>query len=206
MYGKLLGSSRVTALRNRGRDRELRPRRDVHVLICSLHDVVDKDSSSGVNRLPLIFLFLTRQEARLREKRHGENILGIVGTLKWTKVRRSLTYLPLELFLWATKGLYQTVCVRSTSDDLFERADKLADQSLELHHRFDGLRIWEMRDIMIRVLEQSVEFFLQLGKPSDKELRVTINRNVWRTCLFEIKLDRTWPRRRVRLSVPKRRW
>ena len=167
MYGKLLGSSRVTALRNRGRDWEFRPRRDVHLRICSLHDVLDKNRSSGVNMLPIRFLFLAREEAGLGESRHGESIVGI-GTLERAKVRRGLTYLLLELFSWLTKGLHQAVCVRSAGDDLLYRADEQANQFQELRHRFSRRWIWETRYVVVCLLEQSVEFSLQLGKPGNK--------------------------------------
>ena len=88
-------------------------------------------------------------------------------------VRCSPTCLLPELLSWLTKSLYQTVCVRGAGDDLLYRADEQADQVWELRHRFSGRWIWETRDIMILLLEQSVEFSLQPGKPSNKELRST---------------------------------
>lgn len=81
----------------------------------------------GVNSSLLRFLYLIREKARLGEK-HSENIVEIAGTLKQMKGRCSPTCLPLELFSWLTKGLYQTVSFKSASDDLLYGVDKEADQ------------------------------------------------------------------------------
>jgi hypothetical protein len=125
IYGKLFGSSRVTALTNRGHGGGRRPGRDVHLRICPRHDVLDKDSSNTVNGLPLRFWFFIREEAGRGENRH---IGPGSRTLKRSEVRRSLTYFFLKLLSWLTQGLYKTIVIRSAGNDVLDRADKLANQ------------------------------------------------------------------------------
>jgi hypothetical protein len=128
IYGKLFGSSRVTALMtNEGHTGGRRPGRDVHLRIRPRHHVIDKDSSNPVNGLPLRFWFFIREEAGQGENRHNLSNVG-PGTLKRSKVRRRLPYFLLELFSWLTQGLYQTTVTRSAGNDVLDRADKLAYQ------------------------------------------------------------------------------
>jgi hypothetical protein len=56
--------------------------------------------------------------------------------------------------------LYQTVVVRSTGDDVLNRADKGAYQFHYLHRWFGGWWIRETRDVIVQLLEQPIELTL----------------------------------------------
>jgi hypothetical protein len=129
----------------------------MYLRVYPLHDIVDKNSSIGVNGLPFRFCFFVRKEAWLRENRRSVDISGF---LKRSKVRCRLANFPLELLSWPTKGLYQTVVVGRTSDDVFDGANKSSYQFHYLHHWLGGRWIRETRDIIINLLEQPVELAL----------------------------------------------
>lgn len=166
-----------------------------------LHDIVDKNCSFGINRLPLQFCFFVRKEAWLREDQCS---IDVSWSLKGSKVRCRLANFLLEFLSWATKSLYQTIVVGRTSNDVIDGPDERAYQLHYFNYWLRGRWIWEIREIVIQLLEKPVELTLQLWKPA-KQLESTPNVQCIEAYRLETKSDRTLPRRRVSLSVPKRR-
>ena len=174
--------------------------KDIYSRVSHLHDVVDENSLIGINGLPLRLCFLIRKKGWLRENWCS---VGTFGSLKWSEVRCRPANVLLELLSWPTKSLYQTIVVGRTSNDLFNGPDKCTYQFHYLHHWLRGWWIRKNRDIIIHLYEQPVELILQLWKPT-KQLKSNPKVRCIEAYRLEINSERTWPRRRVSLSVPKR--
>lgn len=123
---------------------------DRYLRVCPVHDLVNKDKSTCVIQLPFRFCFFSREKVWPRENWRGVDISGL---FKREKVRCRLAYSSLELLLWPEKGLYETILVGSTSDDVLDRADKVTNPFHNLHHWLGGRRIRETRDIFINLLQ-----------------------------------------------------
>jgi hypothetical protein len=143
--------------------------KDIYLRVHPPHNVVHKNSSAGVNGLPLRFYFFIRKEAWLRE---NQRIVDVSGSLKRSKVWCRLADFPLEFLSWATEDLYQAIVVGRTSNYVLDRADKGTYQFHYLDHWLRGRWIWEIRDIIVQLLEQPVELVLELWEPT-KQLKST---------------------------------
>ena len=143
--------------------------KDIYLRVHPRHNVVHKNGPTGVNGLPLRFYFFIRKEAWLRE---NQRIVDVFGPLKRSKVWCRLADFPLEFLSWLTESLYQAIVVGRTNDYVLNRADKCTYQFHYLDHWLRGRRFWEIRDIIVQLLEQPVELILELRKPT-KQLKST---------------------------------
>jgi hypothetical protein len=147
-------------------------------------------------------LFIGKELNRWRGDHHSRDILR---TFKRSKIGCRLEDCPLELVSGLTKSLYQTIFVRSAANSVFNRADKGAYQVQNLRHWFGRWWAWELSNVVVCLIEEPVDFLLQLRKPGE-ESESASKLKIARTYRLEIKSDNTWPRRRASFSVPRRRW